>query len=162
MKLRGITQSRTGRNGTCFRSCLATIFGLYEHDVPDWPRANEDSDVNRWLGRIYGLRYIQIPIVPELPAPVGLHTIEGTSPRGGQHAVVGYNGRMVWDPHPQDGTGRGLVKPRYWGLLLPAKNLERPAGDSQWRASKEWRNRALDAASLYATDTSIKRRDKDI
>ena len=117
--MRKVTQSRTGNRGTCFRSCMASIFNLREQDVPDWPQANEDPGVNRWLaGR--GLRYEQVPIDENAPPPVGWHTIEGTSPRGGQHAIVGHNGRPVWDPHPQDGTGRGLVEPRYWGLLLPA------------------------------------------
>jgi hypothetical protein len=44
-------------------------------------------------------------------------TIEGISPRGGQHACVALNGRLIWDPHPEDQTGRGLVKAEVYGLL---------------------------------------------
>ncbi len=117
--MRPVEQSRIGKRGTCFRSCIASILNLREQDVPDWPRANDDPGVNRWLGR-RGLRYDQVPIVPGAPPPVGWHTIEGTSPRGGQHAVVGYNGKFVHDPHPKsDDPRRGLVAPQYWGLLTP-------------------------------------------
>lgn len=54
------------------------------------------------------------------------HTIEGLSPRGGQHAVVGNQGKMRFDPHPQDGTGRGLVDVDAYGLLCA--RMLRPAG----------------------------------
>jgi hypothetical protein len=33
------------------------------------------------------------------------------------HAVVGHDGVFKHDPHPQDGTGRGLVEPMFWGAL---------------------------------------------
>jgi len=48
--------------------------------------------------------------------------IEGKSPRGGLHAVVGRNGKIVHDPHPQDGTGRGLVRIDNFGLICARMN----------------------------------------
>jgi hypothetical protein len=132
--MKGIVQSRTGENGTCFRACLATILGLKEADVPDFPQANQDPGVNRFL-RSFGLRYEQIPVSE--PAPRGLHTIEGTSPRGGEHAVVGRGGKMIWDPHPQDSTGRGLIKKKTWGVLMPIDQEVKPVGDAHEFVVKE-------------------------
>jgi hypothetical protein len=116
------TQSRVGKRGRCFNACLASILELPETEVPDFdvPRPGErgidyDGNIERWLAK-RGLRYRRVPTTV---TPVGYHTIEGKSPRGGQHAIVGFNGKPVHDPHPQDGTGRGLVSVSHYGVLLP-------------------------------------------
>ena len=114
--MKPVTQSRTGRNGTCFRACLASLLEVPERAVPDFKLANQDPGVDRFLaGR--GLRYVEVPVGDV--APTGWHVITGTSPRGGQHAVVGKDGKLAHDPHPHDGTGRGLVREENYGLLLP-------------------------------------------
>lgn len=160
--MRPVEQSRIGKRGTCFRSCIASILNLREQDVPDWPLANDDPGVNRWLGR-RGLRYDQVPIVPGAPPPIGWHTIEGTSPRGGQHAVVGYNGKFVHDPHPKsDDPRRGLVAPQYWGLLTPvAKDAVtlRPDKDGEMQLTYTARD-AFTAAAHHVLDAprSLERR----
>ena len=115
-----VTQSRTGKNGTCFRSCVASILNLEEKQVPDFKEANLDPGVNKFL-RQHGLRYEDVPAEPGEPAPLGLHLALGTSPRGGQHAVVAENGKLVHDPHPQDGTGRGLVEVKAYGFQRCAR-----------------------------------------
>lgn len=108
-----ITQTRTGRDGNCFAACLASILETkppeFGSGADFWPR------VDHWLA-LRGLQYTQVP-VDVAAKPLGWHTIEGTSPRGGQHAIVGYNGRPVFDPHPQDGTGRGLAEQKCYGIL---------------------------------------------
>lgn len=102
---------------------MASILELPEEAVPDWPQANDDPGVNRWLAR-FGLRYDEVPITD--PPPVGWHFILGLSPRGGQHAVVGYNGKFVHDPHPEaDDPRRGLRRPTHWGVLSRAKREAR-------------------------------------
>ncbi len=107
-------QSRTGKHGRCFEACLASILDLKEHEVPDFGDEPEFlRNVNAWLEQ-FGLYYIQAPLKLR---PNGYHTIEGLSPRGGMHAVVGLNGVMVFDPHPQDGTRHGLVKEVCYGVL---------------------------------------------
>ena len=115
-----LVQSRTGEHGTCFRTALASILNLKEADVPDFPEANQDPGVDRFLKK-YGLRYEEVPINLDDPTPLGYHFILGLSPRGGQHACIGKDGRCVMDPHPQDGTGRGLEREERYGLLLPLR-----------------------------------------
>lgn len=109
------TQSRVGSNGRCFNACLASILELKERQVPDFPDKGFRQAVDDFLAP-FGLVYRR---TSKSVAPFGYHTIEGISPRGGLHAVVGKDGKVVHDPHPQDGTGRGLVTVEYYGVLLP-------------------------------------------
>ena len=118
-------QTRTGANGDCFPSCLASILELPLAEIPEFSTEPDQwlADVQEWLATL-GLYYVQVkPDDPALRAAFAqqgplYHVIEGMSPRGGQHAVVGDRGRMVWDPHPKtDGTGQGLVNVACYGLL---------------------------------------------
>lgn len=111
--MRPQTQSRTGENGRCMNACLASILEIPEKSVPDFSDKDFEGDVNRFLAD-HGLSYERVPL--DTP-PIGWSTIEGISPRGGMHACVSYDGKLVHDPHPQDGTGRGLAEPKYYGLL---------------------------------------------
>ena len=121
--MKPITQSRVGESGTCFRACIASILNLAEDQVTDFdkgrngPASEEEywKNVQGFLAP-YGLKYRRVPLSAK---PSGWGTIEGVSPRGGLHACVAYDGQLVHDPHPQDGTGRGLAEPRYYGLLEP-------------------------------------------
>jgi hypothetical protein len=119
-----VTQTRVGEEvGNCFAACLASILDLEMADIPEFS-TDEDlwlHDVQQWLAT-RGLYYVQMaPTDPGLQSAFEngtlYHTIEGTSPRGGQHACVGENGEIVWDPHPNDGTGHGLVGVECFGLL---------------------------------------------
>jgi hypothetical protein len=111
-----IYQTRTGAIGNCLAACLASICEapLPEFGLPSDPKY--DCRMTTWLAE-RGLRYQQVSIGD--PAPVGWMTIEGVSPRGGQHACVAFNGRLRFDPHKPDGSGRGLIKVERYGLLLP-------------------------------------------
>jgi hypothetical protein len=109
-------QTRIGDVGNCFAACLASIL---EEPLPEFGLTRDhdyDANVDAWLAE-RGLRYKQVPAGDVMPT--GWHTIEGISPRGGMHATVGLNGKMMWDPHPQDGTGRGLKTVERYGLLMP-------------------------------------------
>lgn len=113
-------QSRVGKNGRCMNACLASIFDIPEKLVPDFGKTDSEwyRGLTHWLGK-RGFTYTRVPY--DQPPPLGYHTIEGISPRGGMHATVGKDGKMIWDPHPQDGTGRGLKKPMFWGVLARRK-----------------------------------------
>lgn len=119
--MKPVYQSRVGEDGTCFRACLASILEIREALAPDFA-AFDFTDEEFFEGAAgflagFGLKYRRRPI--DGIKPIGYSTIEGVSPRGGMHACVAFNGDLVHDPHPQDGTGRGLVEPRYYGLLEP-------------------------------------------
>ncbi len=127
--MKAVTQTRVGEDGNCFAACLASILELPIYDIPEFGGDDE------WLGNVqaflagHGLYYVQIsPDEPSVEAAFSIgevyHTIEGISPRGGPHAIVGRNGRPCWDPHPQDGTGRGLVEVECFGLLCERMSHE--------------------------------------
>jgi len=109
-----VTQTRTGKTGNCFAASLASVLGLPLKQVPDFKKANEDPEVNVWLAK-RGLRYREVPATQ--PPPKGWHIICGVSPRGGYHAIVGFDGLEEWDPHPIDGSRHGLDKTIAWGVL---------------------------------------------
>jgi len=118
-----VTQTRTGKRGTCMSACIASILELPVESVPYF--GDEDEEFYRNLGiflKDYGLFYIQLkpddPIL-NLMFQIGpvWHTMEGISPRGAMHACVGLNRQLIHDPHPQDGTGRGLRTLEHYGLL---------------------------------------------
>lgn len=110
-----------GQFGDCYRACLASILELPIEGIPP-PPPSHDKDA--WWGvympwlRSRGLLPITIPVNDQMDgkrwrelfewwgADV-YHIISGDSPRfpGTRHAIVGMNGKPVWDPHP---TGLGL------------------------------------------------------
>lgn len=111
--MRPVTQSKVGADGRCLCACIASILEIPESFVPDFGN-DWRNDVDRFLAP-FGLYYRQVPLEVK---PLGFHIVEGTSPRGGQHACVGFNGRIIHDPHPQDGTGRGLKTVERYGVLI--------------------------------------------
>lgn len=139
--MKPVTQSRTGANGTCFRACLASILELPENRVTDFTGDGEEffAQVDEFLAP-YGLRYRRVPLSAK---PAGYSTIEGMSPREGLHACVAYNGLLVHDPHPLDGTGRGLLEPYYYGRL---EQTERAKATDAGRFTVASANAALRAA----------------
>ncbi|HJX53533.1 MAG TPA: hypothetical protein VJ801_12270 [Polyangia bacterium] len=126
-----VTQTRTGEDGNCFAAALASILEIPLHVVPEF--GGDDvfvANIQRFLAE-HGLYYVRVaPDDPALERAFEsgdvFHTIEGVSPRGGEHATVGLNGEIVHDPHPQDGTGRGLVSVDAFGLLCA--RMSRPPG----------------------------------
>lgn len=112
--MRPVYQSRTGKHGRCLNACIASLLEIPEYVVPDFGDHTWNADVDHFLAP-YGLYYRRIALDV---APIGYHIIEGISPRGGLHAVVGRNGNIVFDPHPPDGTGSGLVERCFYGLLI--------------------------------------------
>ena len=120
-------QTRIGPNGNCFAACLASILDLPLHSIPEFVVVGESDDdfynrVQEFL-KSRGLFYVQVsvssPIASTLFNSGGaiFHTIEGVSPRGGQHATVGLNGKLVWDPHPPADDSRRGVKPETYGFI---------------------------------------------
>jgi len=109
--------------GNCFATCVGCILDININDVPNlsWISPNWREDTNQWLNQ-FKLYFVDF----ELPGDLrdeqvkywGYHIIFGDSPRGDgvRHSVVGYQGKMIFDPHP-DNTG--LVGDDFeYGLLV--------------------------------------------
>lgn len=108
-----------------------SLASVLETQVPEFG-VNVDDDefyanMAEWLAE-QGYRYRERPVTGS--GPKGYHLILGKSPRGGRHAIVGKNGEPVWDPHPEDGTGRFLASREAFGILIPLED-SRMAHDSE-------------------------------
>lgn len=123
--MKPVFQDRYGSiDGNCFEACLASLLELPLHDVPELGGdAVYESNLARYLAG-QGCLYVLVrgPSNPERGILAAMfnsgdvyHVIEGISPRGGSHAVVGLNGKTVHDPHEDGG---GLMREDGWGFLL--------------------------------------------
>ena len=111
--------------GDCWRACVATILQLPMDEVPHFLNEGEwPWNFLEWLDN-RKLVWIEFAYPDGLDAYSelwGLHTIVGPSPRGGcDHAVIGKNGEMIFDPHPSgDGLG-GSEKEWKHGFIFPKR-----------------------------------------
>lgn len=155
--MKPVVQSRIGKNGTCFRACLASLLEIPERAVPDFKDANQDPGVDRFL-RGYGLRYVEVPVErPSGNAPIGYHIITGLSPRGGQHAVVGKDGELAWDPHPvADDPRRGLAREENWGLLLPLSKTGEVSDMAERCGKPEWRTCPYCDGRIHRSECNVR------
>lgn len=124
-----VTQSRTGENGRCLEASIASLLEIPEAAVPDF---GSDDTYLRNMAKFlkpYGLYYVQVSADnPALKMMFAANndiwtTVEGISHRGRRHACVAKSGKLVWDPHPDDGTAKGLRIIENYGLLGMARCL---------------------------------------
>lgn len=107
--------------GNCLQACIASLFELPLEDVPhfvleeNWVKALDD-----WLIK-YDLQSVDVDLKymrtqdDDMWMPSGYHLICGESSRECSHAVVGYKGKIVHDPHPDRD---GLVEEQTWTLFV--------------------------------------------
>ena len=106
--------------GNCLQACIASLFELELEAVPhfvlkdDWVKA-----LDAWLAQ-FDLQSVIVDLErmrgEDMWEPRGYHLICGESPRiDCQHAVVGYGGKMVHDPHSD---GEGLKTEDTWTLFV--------------------------------------------
>ncbi len=116
--MKPVTQSRTGLDGNCFESCIASLLELQLAEVPDLAAYEDDGrwlkKLNEWLGPKYGLAYLELSIAHDetdnfFSDKDFYHVMIGPTERSGKikHAVIGRKGRMVHDPHPSQ---RGILR----------------------------------------------------
>lgn len=111
--MKPVMQTKFGdKEGNCWAACLASIFECKIEDIPEmnennWIRKTNDFLANREL------YYVEIESKDNEYLTtwlIGYHCLIGKSPRGNfQHAVVGFCGEVVHDPHP-DNTGLDNIK----------------------------------------------------
>jgi hypothetical protein len=103
--------------GNCFQAALAGVLGVSINAVPHFPLLGVHHWMNcvvAWLEVEHGLIVNTSPD-PSLGKVRKLHIINGQSPRGYSHAVIGDtdSGDMVHDPHPSR-AGLTFVNSRFY------------------------------------------------
>ena len=114
-------------HGECVRASYATLLGIPIGRIPPLDPGTWGDDQHwaerTWLNSI-GLALRELAVDPplELPkevldaVPEVYHLMSGISPRGNGHRVVGYAGRVAWDPHP---SRAGLATVYAVGFVVP-------------------------------------------
>lgn len=100
-----------GQYGDCQRAVIASLLDFPISYVPHFLKDAEGDAVKFWVGiqeflKVHGYAYLTVParsgvsFFGELKGVY--HEISGPSPRGNGlfHAVVGFDGEIVFDPHP--------------------------------------------------------------
>lgn len=101
-----VPQTVTGTQGDCFRACLASLLEKPIEDIPLY--VGDDAQWQKywsWLQEQgYELCWWQFSPKHQPPADE-FYILSVASPTlahlGLYHAVVAYNGQVVWDPHPE-------------------------------------------------------------
>jgi len=138
--MKPVMQTRFGNEeGNCFDACLASLLEVPLETIPHLNEENWVDATNAWLMKEFGCFYFEFEYNEAMAFPVlGYHVMSGISPRSPDwprlyHSVIGYQGKMVHDPHP-DGTGiKGKIR---YGLIVPCD----PAPDSRLRSKDQGRN----------------------
>lgn len=113
----------------CLRACIASILSLSYEEVPDFePGQDQSARLDAWLAERSMYRAVLSAWSWGSWVPGGYHIMAGPAVGGALcHAVVGYRGEMVHDPHP---SRLGLAEVETWTLIVVEDlRLIRPAGD---------------------------------
>lgn len=97
-----VTQTLFGREGNCYAACLASILEIPIDRITGTHGGHLDP-VNRFLAA-HGLGIVRVTYRADAWERMNRGAwcvLAGKSPRGEfLHAVVGRDGRLVFDPHP--------------------------------------------------------------
>lgn len=110
--IKPIDQTKFGKDeGNCFDACLASIFEIPIEECSigeiDYDTGNRKSDGKHWylIFEQWCLKrgFIPVTLNPDFlgnQGPKGYSIISGKANRGLYHSTVGYDGKIVHDPHP--------------------------------------------------------------
>lgn len=109
--------------GNCFQACLASVFEIPIESVPEFTEMSDlewRKQFQDWCIKKFDVMPIDLLVENKKSfgwVPLGYHLINGPSPRGNNfwHSVVGYNGNMIFDPHP---SKEGLVSEESWTVFV--------------------------------------------
>lgn len=106
-----------GKIGNCFATCVRCLLEL-EHEIPNFAEYTDWVTRTQLFLSTHDLAFIEMKIPKDdwcVNWIYSYHMIMGTSPRGVLHCVLGYNGEVVWDPHP---SNAGLKEQDSYGFLI--------------------------------------------
>lgn len=128
-------QTLFGKQGNCLETCLACIFELDR--IPDsfGNRSDWVDKYDKFLSQ-YGLQVLTLNIetVKRIWQPAGYHIISGMGARGLLHSVVGYQGKAIFDPHP-DNTF--LEREETWDVFVANLNHLRDVSQAEFNEAVE-------------------------
>lgn len=117
--------------GDCLRATVASIFELPIEEVPHFCDTGLERPGNKsvWSWALIGWCFTAGVVIDARQVTDGERIaysgipgyciLSGPGPRGWRHSVVGYQGRMVHDPHP---SRAGLVSIDEIEILVPINN----------------------------------------
>lgn len=116
MNLRQQKQTRFGgTSGNCFAACVASIFQMWLHEIPNFCEVGDEwwAPFEMWCRRL-GFQPICLPTPDGCDwalwfAPGQLVIASGLGARGFAHSVLYMDGKLFFDPHPDD-SGIASVK----------------------------------------------------
>lgn len=118
--------------GNCHAACLASLLEILIEEIPSYVEEFED-DVKYWKACMdylvtqgYWILLVNLPVFWSSWTGKGseaYHIISGMSPRGFSHSVIGKEGEIVHDPHP-DRAGLLSHEEHPWAFefLIPTWN----------------------------------------
>ena len=120
-----VKQDKFGEEGNCLSACLASIFDLPLTSVPNFIECTETYEwkieLNKWLApRDLSFLYIKSNCQGVENLFIGqkvIHILVGHTERFTFHAVVGLNGKFIFDPHP-DNTRLDDTETHKLGLFI--------------------------------------------
>ena len=130
-----VKQTILGAKGNCFAACVASILELPIEDVPNLGNDSDNFNWSDWM-RLWNewlesrnlclsvIHYYEWEGVSSTK-PKGYSILSAKSPRLKEqelnHAVVCFDGKIVFDPHPQREMGVGVWEYFYvFSALNPA------------------------------------------
>jgi hypothetical protein len=108
------------QEGNCLQAAIASVLEVPLDTVPHFALEPEHTwwqSMNSWMQARHGLAVICV--VDGWDAPKVYHLITGLSPRGVEHATVGYAGEIVHDPHPRSDVQPLQRQFRKWWFFVP-------------------------------------------
>jgi hypothetical protein len=157
-----------GVYGDCQRAVIASLLDLPIQEVPHFLGESKNDAVGYWtllqkFLRDKGYAWLVVP-AKSGAAFFGAeeesiyHEISGPSPRGSclTHAVVGCDGKIVFDPHP---SNAGLVgDPSEWEYAYLVKTCEDTASQVVATCDVEGKSEALAIAIYEAVNSDASER----
>lgn len=107
-----------GLVGNCFQAAVASVLELPLELIPHFVKDHPGEGSEWWIAFLewlepQGLYAVNYGTTYEDGTPLldgtirGWHLMGGESPRDNHHSVVGWNGKMIFDPHPsRDGLSK--------------------------------------------------------
>lgn len=120
--MKPVYQTQFGEYGNCLQAALASLFELKLEAVPYMnPQAGQWMALEQWCAQ-HDVRPVAFPMAVNAKPFPDYHLINGVSPRGLRHTLVGFQGTPVHDPHPEGNCELETIDA--WVVFIKLFNLK--------------------------------------